>query len=82
MHEFNYAIVLRTLLYLRYQQRWYWVRDRMKQGHFRSVFVPDLRNHADFFTKALPVARHKLLAPCCAFDPDDDIKSSILYHNP
>jgi hypothetical protein len=61
--------------------RWHWVRDRMKQGHFRSVFVPGLRNHADFFTKALPVARHKLLAPCCAFDPDDDIQNSILYHN-
>jgi hypothetical protein len=29
----------------------------------------------------LPVARHKLLAPCCAFDPDDDIQNSILYHN-
>jgi hypothetical protein len=49
--------------------RWHWVRDRILQGHFRVVFVPGLRNHADFFTEALPVARHKLLAPFSAFDP-------------
>jgi hypothetical protein len=61
--------------------RWHWVRDRIRQGHFRAAFVPGLQNHADFFTKALPVARHKFLAPCSAFDPDDDIQSSILYHN-
>jgi hypothetical protein len=55
--------------------RWHWVRDRIRQGHFRAVFVPGIRNHADFFTKALPVARHKLLAPFSAVDPDDDVAS-------
>jgi hypothetical protein len=51
--------------------RWHWVRDRIRQGHFRAVFVPGIRNHSDLFTKALPVARHKLLAPFSAVDPDD-----------
>ncbi len=55
--------------------RWHWVQDRIRQGHFRAVFVPGISNHADFFTKALPVARHKLLAlaPFSAIDPDDDV---------
>jgi hypothetical protein len=34
--------------------------------------VPGLQNAADFFTKALPVARHRILAPFFAVDPDDD----------
>jgi hypothetical protein len=55
--------------------RWHWVRDRIRQGHFRAVFVPGISNHSDFFTKALPVARHKLLAPFSAVDPDDDVAS-------
>jgi hypothetical protein len=53
--------------------RWLWVRDRILQGHFRAAFVSGVSNHADFFTKALPVARHKLLAPFSAVDPEDDI---------
>ena len=39
MHEFNYAIVLRTLLYLRYQQNL--VRHRlnqMYQGQWKALF--------------------------------------------
>ncbi len=41
--------------------RFHWLRDRVRQGHFDIKFVPGLQNIADFFTKALPVARHKLL---------------------
>jgi hypothetical protein len=52
--------------------RFHWLRDRVRQGHFRIIFVPGLRNVADFFTKALPVARHRILAPFFAVDPDDD----------
>ena len=36
------------------------------------VFVPGLQNLADFFTKSLPVARHKILAPFIAADNDND----------
>jgi hypothetical protein len=54
--------------------RFHWLRDRIDQGQFRVVFVPGKKNLADFFTKALPVARHKVLAPFFAVD-DDSIDS-------
>ena len=53
--------------------RFHWLRDRVRQGHFRIIFVSRLRNVADFFTKALPVARHRILSPFFAVDPDDDV---------
>jgi hypothetical protein len=52
------------------------VRDRVQQGQFVVLHLPGLQNIADFFTKALPVARHKNLAPFLALDDDqttDDI---------
>jgi hypothetical protein len=52
--------------------RFHWLRDRIDQGEFRVVFVPGLQNLADFFTKSLPVARHKILAPFIAADNDND----------
>jgi hypothetical protein len=61
--------------------RWHWVRDRIRQGHFRAVFVPGISNHSDFFTKALPVARHKLLAPFSAVDPEDDVTTLYIRLN-
>jgi hypothetical protein len=57
--------------------RFHWLRDRIRQHQFRVIFVQGRRNIADFFTKALPVARHCTLAPFSAIDPDDDI--SQLY---
>jgi hypothetical protein len=64
--------------------RFHWLRDRIDQGQFRVVFVPGKKNLADFFTKALPVARHKMLAPFFAVDDDslDSINlrlSAILF---
>jgi hypothetical protein len=55
--------------------RFHWLRDRIDQGKFRVLFVPGKKNLADFFTKALPVARHKVLAPF--FAVDDDSSDSI-----
>jgi hypothetical protein len=49
-----------------------WIRDRVCQGHFRVVFIRGLCNVADFFTKPLPVARHRVLAPFIAADRADD----------
>ena len=58
--------------------RFHWLRDRVRQGHFRVIFVPGLRNTANFFTKALPVARHRILAPFFAVDPDEDANRRTL----
>jgi hypothetical protein len=55
--------------------QFHWLRDRIDQGQFSVLFVPGKKNLADFFTKALPVARHKALAPF--FAVDDDSTDSI-----
>jgi hypothetical protein len=52
--------------------RLHWIRDRVRPGHFRVLFICGLHNVADFFTKPLPVARHRILAPFIAADPADD----------
>jgi hypothetical protein len=41
----------------------------VQPGHFRIIFVPGKNNVADFFTKALPVARHRTLASFFVVDP-------------
>jgi hypothetical protein len=58
--------------------RLHWIRDRVRQGHFRVVFIRGLHNVADFFTKPLPVARHRVLAPFNTADPDDDDHTIVL----
>jgi hypothetical protein len=40
--------------------------------------VPGKINVADFFTKALPVARHRELAPFFAVDPEDTLHYNTL----
>jgi hypothetical protein len=57
--------------------RFHWLRDRIDQGQFRVVFVFGLRNLADFFTKSLPVACHKVLAPFIATDDDDVVIDTV-----
>jgi hypothetical protein len=61
--------------------RFHWLRDRIQQGHFRVLFIPGAVNIADFFTKALPVIRHRALAPFSAVDPDDDLHNLYLNLN-
>ena len=34
--------------------RFFWLRDRVRQGHFRIKHLPGIWNIADFFTKPLP----------------------------
>ncbi len=58
--------------------RFHWLRDRVRQGHFRIIFVPGKTNVADFFTKAFPVARHRELAPFFAVDTDDTLHYNTL----
>jgi hypothetical protein len=49
--------------------RFHWLQDRVQRRQFRVQHVPGVWNVADFFTKSLPVARHKILAPFIALDP-------------
>ena len=51
--------------------RFNWIVDRVKQKQFTVHHIPGVNNVADFFTKSLPVQRHKQLAPYIAFDESD-----------
>ena len=54
--------------------RLHWIRDRIR------LFSRGLHNVADFFTKPLPVARHRVLAPFIVADPADN-DPNIALHN-
>ncbi len=41
--------------------RFYWVRDRVNQGHFLVYWRPGTENLADYFTKHHPTAHHQLV---------------------
>ena len=41
--------------------RYHWVRDRVRQGHFKVTWRSGKTLLADFFTKAIPVHRHQEL---------------------
>jgi hypothetical protein len=41
--------------------RFYWVRDRVKHGHFLVYWRPGTENLADYFTKHHPTAHHHLV---------------------
>ena len=45
------------------------------------LFIPGASNIADLFTMALPVLRHRALAPFSAVDPDDDLTNLYLNIN-
>ncbi len=48
--------------------RLHWLQDRVTQRQFIVRHIPGAINVADFFTKPLPVHRHKFLAPFIASD--------------
>ena len=43
--------------------RFYWVRDRVEQGHFRIYWAPGSKNIADYFTKHHSPAHHRYMRP-------------------
>jgi len=51
--------------------RYHWVRDRVRQGHFKVQWRRGAHNLADFFTKALPVHEHQRLLPFLTHTPRD-----------
>ena len=49
--------------------RFHWVQDRVRQGHFKVIWRAGVHNLADFFTKPLPVYKHKELMPLLVRTP-------------
>ena len=48
--------------------RLHWLQDRVAQRQYIVRHIPGAINVADYFTKPLPVHRHKFLAPFIASD--------------
>ncbi len=51
--------------------RLHWLIDRVSQGQFLVRHLRGQWNIADFFTKMLPLARHRFFAPFVAVDAPD-----------
>ena len=43
--------------------RFYWIKDRVRQGHFRIHWKPGKGNLADYFTKHFPPSHHIQVRP-------------------
>jgi hypothetical protein len=56
--------------------RFHWLQDRVRRRQFRVQHIRGIWNVADFFTKSLPVSRHKVLVPFIALDPSTTYGSS------
>ena len=39
--------------------RFYWIRDRVRQGQFRILWKKGILNKADYFTKHHPASHHQ-----------------------
>ena len=39
--------------------KYYWTKDRVKQGHLEILWAPGVTNLADYFTKAFPAQHHR-----------------------
>ena len=65
--------------------RFFWVRDRSKQGHFNIYWRRGKGNKSDYFTKAHPVAHHRNLRPYYLFDknnPEPYYDPKVNYYAP
>jgi hypothetical protein len=48
--------------------RFYWVRDRVRQGQFNVYWAPGAENKADYFTKHFPGSHHKTIRPTYLYE--------------
>ncbi|KAG7372528.1 hypothetical protein IV203_018671 [Nitzschia inconspicua] len=50
--------------------RFYWIRDRVRQGQFHIIWRKGTLNRADYFTKHHPAAHHKAICSSYLYDPN------------
>lgn len=50
--------------------RYYWIRDRARQGHFCIHWKPAATNLADYQTKHFPPQHHRNMRPVVLYVPD------------
>ena len=49
--------------------RFFWLRDRERQGQFLVYWKPGKKNKSDYFSKHHPVAHHRNVRPNYIYDP-------------
>jgi hypothetical protein len=57
--------------------RFYWIRDRIKQGHFRVHWRPGDENWADYFTKHHPAKHHIEMRPIFYHEPTTETQPGL-----
>jgi hypothetical protein len=55
--------------------RFYWIRDRVRQGQFHVYWGKGSRNRADYFTKHHPASHHKAIRSTYLYSPDNPSKN-------
>ena len=55
--------------------RYYWIRDRVRQGQFRILWKKGSLNKADYFTKHHPAAHHRQIRSSYLHIPNDNTKN-------
>jgi hypothetical protein len=58
--------------------RFYWVRDRVRQGQFHIYWAPGKFNLGDYHTKHHPAFHHQDMRPYFVYEPNMPINSSYL----
>jgi hypothetical protein len=56
----------------------YWLQDRIKQGHFRVFWAPSNANKGDYFTKHHTGAHHRWVRPKYLHTKAESFGSSVL----
>jgi hypothetical protein len=55
--------------------RFYWIRDRVRQGQFHVYWSKGSRNRADYFTKHHPASHHRAIRSTYLYSPDNPSKN-------
>ena len=55
--------------------RFYWIRDRVRQGHFKIYWSKGATNRADYFSKHHPASHHKAIRSTYLYSPTNPSKN-------
>jgi hypothetical protein len=59
------------------EMRFYWIRDRVRQGHFHVYWAKGSQNKSDYFTKHHPASHHKAIRSSYLHSPSNPSKNYL-----
>eukprot|EP00978_Attheya_sp_CCMP212_P011080 scaffold27074_cov32-Attheya_sp.AAC.2 len=62
--------------------RFYWVQNRVRQGHFNVYWRPGSTNLADYFTKHHPPSHHRQMRRCVNPVPEFPAQTAVTRIRP